>query len=335
MTLLLLRQVYHEAVVVNRIRLASSSSSSQRQQHQQQQQNISNNTKTRMVELSSAVFLASNKQKKGLQNTTYKSLMTEVLETNMVNVSINLPADVSSSLSQQEVPNSTTDIMSAPFTHGVDQDQHLNVTLTLGTSILYNDSQTTSLDASLPQLQDQQVLNHTTIEATLRELLSTNRLNLSQVPFIFPKPPVDSYDISSIYSKSAWLELRNMFNRSEQVTICVNGGSSAAGSGDVMPYDRFHYLFAKVFRNATIVDRAHGARNSLHSVHMMHSFLPQHTDIILWEFSLNDEVYHQTRNETIRFTEAQNQYILWLEEVIRVSRRRHQARPPLVIMVYL
>jgi hypothetical protein len=167
------------------------------------------------------------------------------------------------------------------------------------------------------------------------ELLTTNNLNLWQVPFVFPKPPLDAYDISSIYSKKAWSELRELLTTgTQEVIMCVNGGSSAAGAGNIETDDRFHYLFASWFQNVTVVDRSHGSRNSLHSAHLAHTFLPMNTDIILWEFAVNDAAYYQLENETIMLVEARNQLIQWLEHVAWVAKQR-QARPPLVILVYL
>jgi hypothetical protein len=67
----------------------------------------------------------------------------------------------------------------------------------------------------------------------------------------------------------------------------------------------------------------------------MHLFLPMRADIVLWEFAINDATYRQTNNETLRIMEAQNQLILWLRQVARVSKQRIQTKPPLFILVYL
>ncbi len=191
-------------------------------------------------------------------------------------------------------------------------------------------------DGTQQQHQQQQQQQERLNAVQILNLLAAKNFNISQAPSVFPKPPVENYDISSIYSKNAWLKLRTMFHRSdEQVVICVNGGSASAGSGNILYHDRFHSLFANSFRNATHVDRARGGRDTMHSVHVMHSILPMHTDIILWEYAINDVEYHLAGNETLQSIEARNQLILWLEQLVRITQQRNQTRPPLVILVYL
>lgn len=221
------------------------------------------------------------------------------------------------------------------------EQQHKQHATTANNTMEYVESNTSN--ASLAAMNVSDLASAPANEATRHErlsstqilaLLEATKLNYDQAPFIFPKPPIDSYDISSIYSKSAWMQLRQLLNRSEEVVLCVNGGSSSAGSVDIKLEDRYHSLIAKAYPNVTVVDRSHGARNSMHSVHMMHSFLPERTDILIWEFAINDVEFHQLSNKTIVAEETRNELILWLDQVARVAKQR-QAKPPLVIFVYL
>lgn len=193
-------------------------------------------------------------------------------------------------------------------------------------------------NATVAALDEQQHRHHQERLNTTQilKLLETNTFDRWQVPLAFPKPPLDSYDISSIYSQKAWLKLRDkMLTKGEELVMSVNGASSTAGCCGVELNERYHKLFARsALRNVTIADRAHGSRNSMHSALLMHSFLPLKTDIILWEFAITDSTYNQFENETMKMTEARNQLILWLDQVERVAKQRNES-PPLVILVYL
>jgi hypothetical protein len=59
-------------------------------------------------------------------------------------------------------------------------------------------------------------------------------------------------------------------------------------------------------------------------------------DIILWEFAMNDiPTQSLGANVTRAQVEIRNRFIVWLDQLERVSKQRQQKEPPLVIMVYL
>jgi hypothetical protein len=78
-----------------------------------------------------------------------------------------------------------------------------------------------------------------------------------------------------------------------------------------------------------IIERGHGARNSLHSAMLADSFFPPNIDILLWEFAINDYVSGKKHKRYHRL-EEKNQLILWLEQVSKMK-----PRPPLVVLAYL
>lgn len=145
----------------------------------------------------------------------------------------------------------------------------------------------------------------------------------------FPPPLTSDNRTSSIYSDRS-LELWNNLiqdkvESGEKITLVINGGSSSAGAPNVTFQDRFFVKFAQRLErkfgvNVDLIDRAHGARNTIHSAHMATSFLPEELDILIWEFSINDG----HRDEDVR-----NQLRLWLRNV------GSWKTPPIVILVYL
>jgi hypothetical protein len=181
---------------------------------------------------------------------------------------------------------------------------------------------TPSLPLQLKRLSAPQILAY----------YKNHSLQYEQIPFVLPPPPIDDFDMVAVYSLDLLSKLRNMLI-TRDVTLFVNAGSSLAGAGQVISTDRSHRIFAQSFYNVTIVDRAHGARNTFHSMQLMHSYFPVHADIILWEFAINDAL-EGGRDDASKAQNQRNQLILYLEQVARVARERQQ-EPPLVILVYL
>lgn len=72
-----------------------------------------------------------------------------------------------------------------------------------------------------------------------------------------------------------------------------------------------------------IHEMAHGARGSLHSAVFAHNFIPPNTDIIMWEFSINDYSFSGDDND------IRSVLLGWLREVERLE------PTPMVILVYL
>jgi hypothetical protein len=168
------------------------------------------------------------------------------------------------------------------------------------------------------------------------ERISLHEL-IPQIPDIFPKPR--HIDTVEIYNKQAWQDLFHIFTTRKNFSLCANGGSSTSGVGLRTEFGHFYYQFVNNLANtgvtlpnanASIIQRGHGGRSSLHSAMFSKSYIPPHADILLWEFAINDVAYN-VRNATTRTVEEKNQLILWLDQVSKLQR----PRPPLVILVYL
>mmetsp|Transcript_17592 Transcript_17592/g.38094 ORF Transcript_17592/g.38094 Transcript_17592/m.38094 type:complete len:578 (+) Transcript_17592:58-1791(+) len=152
----------------------------------------------------------------------------------------------------------------------------------------------------------------------------------------FPIP--HSADTIRLYNQRAWQEFRYLLlnDNQHQVNICINGGSTSAGGGHIVSEDRYYSQFFKYihhligFNNPTaettfdIQERSHGARGSLHSAVFAHNFIPQNTDILIWEFAINDSACSGDGND------QRSVLIGWLREIEKI-----QAHPPKVILVYL
>ena len=156
----------------------------------------------------------------------------------------------------------------------------------------------------------------------------------SIIPFLLPAP--EKHDSVTIYNMDAWVRLRHLLQTSTHITVTPNGGSVTAGGALSQPHstftDRFveHLLRSNLTKgNITIVQRGHGSRNSLHAAMVMDSYWDPTTDILLWEFSMNDPA-PDLRNDTADAIEERNQFLFWLEQVAR-----RKPRPPLVVLVYI
>lgn len=125
------------------------------------------------------------------------------------------------------------------------------------------------------------------------------------------------------------------------VVLCSNGGSATAGGGDIRNSSRWDVVFDSMIQftreqhllesdparapavTLKLVNRAHGFRGSLHSAFLMHSFLPMETNILIWEFSINDVFGTDC-------AEINNTFVSWLNQVAR-----YFSPPPLVIVAYI
>jgi hypothetical protein len=179
------------------------------------------------------------------------------------------------------------------------------------------------------------IKNETLTSAEVLLRLSNDNLTIAQLPYLFPKP--NGQDTASIYNRDAWIALRRVLTTRKQFSLCANGGSATAGGGATVG-GQFYFKFID-YMNTTgvtapnakvdIIERGHGARNSMHSAMLADSFLPPHIDILLWEFSINDES-NGIRGKYWKDLEEKNQLILWLEQVSKIK-----PRPPLVVLAYL
>jgi hypothetical protein len=165
--------------------------------------------------------------------------------------------------------------------------------------------------------------------ALVEQMIDGTDLSLFDTAEALPDANMSDQDISSIYSHKALSQLNRLkakIQRGESITMAVNGGSSSAGAPGI-PYDDRYFtqlanrLETQLHANVTVIDRSHGARNTIHSAHLVPSFLPENLDILIWEFAVNDG-----HGEA----DVRNQMILWLRNV-----EAHLNPPPLVILVYL
>jgi hypothetical protein len=160
-------------------------------------------------------------------------------------------------------------------------------------------------------------------------------LDVNEVFDIFPAP--NRSDSIQIYDRKAYHDLIQMFiTKRDGIKICASGGSSTAGGGHIQLIDRYfgnfgHYV-RKLQINAsgpiTLIDRGHGTRSSLHTAVFAPNFLPHETDLLFWEFAINDYGYNLP--EEFRVQQERSVFIAWLREVEKMS-----PRPPKVILIYL
>jgi hypothetical protein len=187
------------------------------------------------------------------------------------------------------------------------------------------------------ELEEKTKRDESLTSAEVLLLLSNNNLTIAQVPCLFPKP--NRQDTTSIYNRDAWIALSRVLTTRKEFSLCANGGSSTSGGGPpTVVGGQFYFKFID-YMNTTgvtapdakvdIIERGHGARNSLHSAMLAASFLPPHIDILLWEFAINDR-HNGIRDNDRRRLEEKNELILWLEQVSKIK-----PRPPLVVLAYL
>jgi lysophospholipase L1-like esterase len=163
---------------------------------------------------------------------------------------------------------------------------------------------------------------------SLLEALQTESLSLEAKIQLLPYAQVRNEDMLSLYSAQAYQTLQEKLRPKSTFRILINGGSSSAGAGDVGYEDSFFVRFANTIETkysvvTDIVNRAHGDRNSMHSAMLGETFFVPDVDLIIWEFSINDQ-----RDGA---TDVRNEFILWLRKLSDI----YQDKPPLVLLVYL
>ena len=178
------------------------------------------------------------------------------------------------------------------------------------------------------------------------------KIDAQQLFDIFPSPI--STDTIKIYNKEAYHDLVKAFirlpqerkqKRKRKLKICANGGSSTAGGGEIPLSNRYFTRFAdfcdelnltqsqhqkKERRNINVANRGHGSRHSLHSAVFAPNFLPPKTDLLLWEFAINDYAYGDHIPKGEHNQQERSMMIAWLEEV-----QKMKPKPPKVILIYL
>lgn len=132
----------------------------------------------------------------------------------------------------------------------------------------------------------------------------------------------------ALYSQKTYQRLHDKLHPNKPFRILINGGSSSAGGGNVDYNDAFFVRFANEMETkydvvTDIVNRAHGDRTSMHSAILGESFFVPHVDLVIWEFSINDE-----RDGA---TGVRNELILWLHKLVDI----YEDEPPMVLLIYL
>lgn len=142
-----------------------------------------------------------------------------------------------------------------------------------------------------------------------------------------------------LYNHEAYIRLiSNLIkvrDEGRNFTLVANGGSTTAGAGSLKPYQRYYSRFGKFLNGllsknnkksgkVEIVGQGHGTRNSFHSAALFDYFIPQNTDLLIWEFSINDAETQFKENDRL----PNLNFLPWLHEV---SRMQH---PPPVILLY-
>lgn len=172
-----------------------------------------------------------------------------------------------------------------------------------------------------------------TFKATsIEEIVNGTSTTLSEKAAALSELDMDNPEMASVYSLKALSQLEALklkLKLGKPVTLVVNGGSASAGSPNVAYNDRYFVQFVNRMTksdtfsraNVTIMDRAHGSRNTMHSAHLIPSFMPEKVDILIWEFAINDGQ---------KEADVRNALILWLRNI-----EVHISPPPLIILVYL
>jgi len=124
--------------------------------------------------------------------------------------------------------------------------------------------------------------------------------------------------------------------------IVANGGSTTAGGGHRSLPDgqRYYSRFADHLNNILsskrtgvphqpieTIGQGHGGRSSLHSAINFDKFIPSDTDLLFWEFSINDVADYRYNQEN-RFNTAKQNFVAWLQKVNAME------KPPMVVLIY-
>lgn len=168
------------------------------------------------------------------------------------------------------------------------------------------------------------------------EKSSLAEIGVKQLFEVFPLP-IDN-DIIQIYNEETYNDLVDALS-TKNITVTVNGGSASAGGGHIKRENRYHSYFTKYLeelRNDSsfrinAADRSHGGRHSLHSAVFNQNFIPAQTDVLIWEFAINDFGYHHdSGSQEDRIQQERSMMIAWLREVEKIT-----PEPPKVILLYL
>lgn len=165
-----------------------------------------------------------------------------------------------------------------------------------------------------------------------------SKMNVSELFETFPNPI--GADVIQIYNTTTYNELVHTFmTEPKRITICANGGSVTSGGGHIKKEHRYYSKLVEYLKEVGVnangaqiqmINRGHGHRHSLHSAIFAPSFIPPETDLILWEFSVNDSGYGIVTESSVE--QERSILIAWLSEIERL---RSHSPPPKVILIYL
>jgi len=165
--------------------------------------------------------------------------------------------------------------------------------------------------------------------------IGPNFLNVRELFNQFPAPT--SRKTIQIYNEKAYNELVSIFlTQQSTIRMCTVGGSSSAGSGYI-GHDFVFFNQLKRFiedmqlpvvgAEIEMINQGHGARGSLYAAVFAPNLVPPNTDVLMWEFAINDYGYRGINN---RDEQARSIFLAWLHEV-----QKMYPKPPKVILVYL
>ncbi|CAJ1946387.1 unnamed protein product [Cylindrotheca closterium] len=182
-------------------------------------------------------------------------------------------------------------------------------------------------------------LNH-----TLYGKSATQREVFTSLVDAFPLPKHE--DSIAVYSEEAYNKLISKLLQTDKpdrkFKIVATGGSTTAGGGKppVLDKDRYYskladYLNSMLSINQTgtqqtieYIPQGHGTRNSLHAAVLLDNFIPSDTDLLLWEFSINDAADPDLKNKEAVLSTSKQSFIAWLHEISAMK------EPPMVVLLY-
>ncbi|CAJ1959833.1 unnamed protein product [Cylindrotheca closterium] len=203
-------------------------------------------------------------------------------------------------------------------------------------------------DATIPSIK--------TTDVPMKERERTWKQLSDQTPIVSMKHVQDLFaafpiprDAIQHYNQDAFHGLISSLIQAQRdgrnFTIVANGGSATAGGGNPStPEEHRYYPSFSRYLNALLVpahfvkdggkpptvqwvNQGHGFRTSLHTAIFFDSFIPSDTDLLIWEFSINDPSIG-LRDQDLILRSARDSLLSWLYQVKRMK------NPPKVILIY-
>ncbi|CAJ1959834.1 unnamed protein product [Cylindrotheca closterium] len=177
-------------------------------------------------------------------------------------------------------------------------------------------------------------------------LLDSNEATQFAMSDLYAAFPLPQGDTVQRYNEDAYRRLISSILQAQKegrnFTIVASGGSSTAGGAKpaISQEDRYYSKFAE-YLNVLLasnqmqhvppiiqwVGQGHGFRNSLHTAIFFENFIPADTDLLIWEFSINDVTLSIVDHDLI-MTIAKDNFLARLTQV------KMMKRPPKVLLIY-